>query len=445
MPIHITARITLICFIEKMPQSCLKYDKIHIWSLSFYFTEPSLRSPSMLSSKPSYLIFLVLLLFCIVVTKTKLLTVAYGHKIVTPMSKRLLSSDLKLEKLATLYLPFNYFVNGSAQFGYDSGAVEQIAYDPVDRIIYTAGDKIVQIIDLAHVNNPTIVSYKIFHDTAELTDIEYCNGFVLLARRDVGNGPDDIRPTSDCRKILIALEGEVYYNGIKLIDPLGGIGILTFRTSDLSRRYRYQIEHFTSFIDRAQDNTIAHDLEPESIALNDDETKAYISLQIVNIKYKKHIKQIKFNENNAIAEFDMKTDKITAIHPLGYKNWRFSKFDASDKDNGINIRSWPVLGMYQPDVIRYMNINGRGFIVSANEGSAKDFSGDVPNGFTEKVRAGSLTLSRKSPIKIWAKANGFENTILSPSNLGTYYSVYEQYIEIKSMILCHIRQNKMFS
>ncbi|MEL6273959.1 MAG: choice-of-anchor I family protein, partial [Bacteroidota bacterium] len=61
--------------------------------------------------------------------------------------------------------------------------------------------------------------------------------------------------------------------------------------------------------------------------------------------------------------------------------------DASNEDGVINITNHPVLGMYQPDAIAGYNVGGRAYIVTANEGDARDY-----DGFSEEVRVSSLTL-----------------------------------------------------
>lgn len=48
--------------------------------------------------------------------------------------------------------------------------------------------------------------------------------------------------------------------------------------------------------------------------------------------------------------------------------------DASDRDGGINITNWPVFGTYQPDAIANFTVNGQTFLVTANEGDARDFT-----------------------------------------------------------------------
>lgn len=64
---------------------------------------------------------------------------------------------------------------------------------------------------------------------------------------------------------------------------------------------------------------------------------------------------------------------------------RTGGLDASDKDNVANIRNWPVRGMYQPDAIASYSVGGQRYLVTANEGDARDYPG-----FAEEVRARSI-------------------------------------------------------
>lgn len=88
--------------------------------------------------------------------------------------------------------------------------------------------------------------------------------------------------------------------------------------------------------------------------------------------------------------------------------------DASDRDvpgssnSGIlNIRNWPVLGMYQPDAIASFQIAGQTYLVTANEGDARDYVG-----FNEEVRAGGLSLDPAS-----FAAQGFPDVSSGPGGL----------------------------
>lgn len=61
--------------------------------------------------------------------------------------------------------------------------------------------------------------------------------------------------------------------------------------------------------------------------------------------------------------------------------------DASDRDSRVNIRAWPVFGMYEPDAIAAFKHAGRTFLVTANEGDARDWPG-----LSEEVRVGAAAL-----------------------------------------------------
>jgi YVTN family beta-propeller protein len=58
--------------------------------------------------------------------------------------------------------------------------------------------------------------------------------------------------------------------------------------------------------------------------------------------------------------------------------------DSSDRDGGINIRNQPVFGLYQPDAIARYTYNGQTYLVTANEGDTREYTG-----FTDEIRAGS--------------------------------------------------------
>lgn len=59
--------------------------------------------------------------------------------------------------------------------------------------------------------------------------------------------------------------------------------------------------------------------------------------------------------------------------------------DASDRDNVINVRNWPVYGMYQPDGISNFRAGRKTYLVTANEGDARDYPG-----FAEEARARAI-------------------------------------------------------
>lgn len=67
--------------------------------------------------------------------------------------------------------------------------------------------------------------------------------------------------------------------------------------------------------------------------------------------------------------------------------------DPSDRDSGVGnlgayrMGNWPVYGMYQPDAIQAVEIGGQTYIVTANEGDARDY-----DTYVEEVRVGASSV-----------------------------------------------------
>jgi hypothetical protein len=193
----------------------------------------------------------------------------------------------------------------------------------------------------------------------------------------VGALPDMLTFTPDGTRVLVANEGEPNsYNRLDSIDPEGSVSIINITDINNLSVTNAGFTQFNSQIDQLRsagvrifgpNATVAQDLEPEYITVSEDSTKAWVSLQ----------------ENNAIALLDLVKNEITDVIPLGFKDHSLpgNGLDASDRDNTINIANWPVLGMYQPDGIASYRVNGKTYIVTANEGDARDY-----DGFSEEVR-----------------------------------------------------------
>ncbi len=118
---------------------------------------------------------------------------------------------------------------------------------------------------------------------------------------------------------------------------------------------------------------LARNLEPEYIAIAPNSSTAYVVCQ----------------ENNAIATIDLTTNTFTDIKALGFKDYSSGnyKMDASNTAGSVNIRNWPVYGMYQPDAMVAFEDNGQVYIATANEGDARDY-----DAYSEEDRVKDLTL-----------------------------------------------------
>ena len=195
----------------------------------------------------------------------------------------------------------------------------------------------------------------------------------------VGALPDMLTFDGDGERVLVANEGEpVSYlpgavnpeGSVSIVDLGRGVARATVRTADFRGFSKEQLlaQGVRVFGPGA---TAAQDLEPEYITMQG--RTAWVTLQ----------------EANAVAVLDVPTATITGIVPLGLKDHRVAGngLDASDRDNAINIATWPVFGMYQPDAIASFRVGPQQFLVTANEGDSR--SGDDFPGFNEEVRLGS--------------------------------------------------------
>ena len=208
----------------------------------------------------------------------------------------------------------------------------------------------------------------------------------LLKTLPAGATPDMVVFTPDGSALLVANEGEPNsYGQADSVDPEGSVTIVRFRHGlrHVRRLTAADVEtaRFTRFNDRVPPGvrvfgpgaTAAQDFEPEYITVSEDSRTAYVTLQ----------------ENNAIATVDVRRATVRSVDPLGYKNHarRPNGMDASDRDDAINITTRPVSGMYQPDAISSYSEFGHTFLVTANEGDAREYEG-----FVEAARVGSLSL-----------------------------------------------------
>ncbi|WP_249399718.1 choice-of-anchor I family protein [Corynebacterium qintianiae] len=173
--------------------------------------------------------------------------------------------------------------------------------------------------------------------------------------------------TTDGKYALVANEGEPAED--YTVDPEGSVSVIALggelkasaqadvRTADFTRFNAEGVlpEGVHVFGQVGGSTTVAQNLEPEYITVSGG--KAYVSLQ----------------ENNAIAVIDIASANVDDIFPIGYQDRTTVAFDSSDKDGGINFRTWPIKGILQPDAVASYSTGGQTFIVTANEGDARDW------------------------------------------------------------------------
>lgn len=297
---------------------------------------------------------------------------------------------------------------GSYQTGkFNVSAAEIAAYEPTSHRVYISGatEAKVWIVDISNPAAPVKVgicdcstlggsvnSVAVYGNVVAIA----VEGFVktdagkvalfdlngnFIKAVTVGALPDMLTFTHDGKFVLTCNEGEP--NDSYTIDPEGSVSIVDMRNG--AQNATVQTAEFKAYIGtenflRSQGIRIfgpnanaAQDFEPEYLAVSDDNTRAYVTLQ----------------ENNAIACIDIPNASVIWVKALGTKDHMLAgnELDASDKDSKINIQNWPVYGLYLPDAIAQFKHNGRNYFVTANEGDSRDYSG-----FSEEARVSDLTL-----------------------------------------------------
>jgi len=195
---------------------------------------------------------------------------------------------------------------------------------------------------------------------------------------EVGNLPDMVTFTPDASKVLTANEGEP--SGDYNIDPEGSISVITIvdnTPSDTSTNISFsefngkqaelelQGMHFPNPSGRIINGTlisttVAQDLEPEYITTTNE--VAYVTLQ----------------ENNGLAIVDLSDNSVKVIG-LGFKNWSAFQIDGME-DGTVSFGQYDNLyGMYMPDTIASFQWKDANFLVTANEGDAREYFFDTLN------------------------------------------------------------------
>lgn len=245
-------------------------------------------------------------------------------------------------------------------------------------------------IDLSTYGTEGPTSVATFGDfvVAAVSNGPEADGVVIFMNKDgnnissvtVGNLPDNASFTPDGTKIVVANEGQP--NADYSIDPEGSISVINM-TAGFGNITQTDVTNinFNAFDANIADlkasgvrifgpgSSVSQDLEPEYITYSDDSKKAWVSLQ----------------ENNAIAEIDLSTNTITSVFPLGLKDHSLpnNTIDTSNDTDFVFHANWPIKGMFMPDAIASYTVNGTTYIVTANEGDAREY-----DTFEEEIKVG---------------------------------------------------------
>lgn len=292
---------------------------------------------------------------------------------------------------------------GTYQSGiYNQAGAEIVTYDAGSHRAFTvnAFSGEVDVLDLSDPTRPVkIATIDVSSVGAEANSIAVRNGIVAVAVQNpvatepssvalldlggniitsvrVGALPDALTFSPDGNWILVVNEGEPREDytidpegSISIIDVSGGAASVTqdhVRTADF-RAFNGREDELRALGIRifGPGASAAQDFEPEWVEVASDNRTAYASLQ----------------ENNAIAVIDIETATVTAVLPLGFKDWSANGpwsgagFDSS-RAGDVAFRHWPVFGVFMPDTIRLYETNGETYIITANEGDARAYDVD---------------------------------------------------------------------
>ncbi|WP_051227490.1 choice-of-anchor I family protein [Oceanospirillum beijerinckii] len=221
------------------------------------------------------------------------------------------------------------------------------------------------------VTNPDIGGGQVLLYSAEGQFIDAAN---------VGHLPDMVRFVSPT-KLLVANEGEPTDD--YKTDPEGSVSFITLNESKKVAKVTTQgfaLIPMNGQVRIKPGSTAAQDLEPEYIAVSKDGKKAWVSLQ----------------ENNALGLIDLEKEQITEVKDLGSVRIRGQQMDISDDGKANPTASNPdnIYSLYQPDTIASYHVNGKDYVVTANEGDDREYDGWEDYTKTKKLKTLSPELKQ---------------------------------------------------
>ena len=183
----------------------------------------------------------------------------------------------------------------------------------------------------------------------------------LEALVETGAQPDMVTFAGD-GVVLTADEGEPREGyGENIADPKGSVTVVDVESQEST------VVDFTAF-DSQRDqlaeagivlkkgSTPSVDLEPEYIAVSGG--KAYVTLQ----------------ENNAIAVLDIDSQTFDGVYSAGFEDHSTTAIDLDKKDDAYDPQTYEsLLGIRMPDGIAVFTVEGATYLVTANEGDAREW------------------------------------------------------------------------
>ena len=312
-----------------------------------------------------------------------------------------------LAPVRSLEIELNY-IGSFDPSGASTSTCEIVVHDPVSQRLFTTS-AIAGFLDIINFSNPaapTLVSSINMNTYGGVTSVAVKNGVVAVASPNadetlngsvvffdtngtflkqvtVGALPDMITFSPDGTKVMTANEGQP--NANYSIDPEGSVSIINIAggipnlnqsnvTTLLFTAYNTQeTALIASGVRKLKlTSTLSQDFEPEFITISADSQKAWVTLQ----------------ENNAIVEINLTTSTISDIWALGAKDVSIpgNGMDISDNNGQVLIANWPIKAFYMPDAVANYTVGGTTYLVTANEGDEKEYTG-----FVERTTVGAST------------------------------------------------------
>ncbi|KQT36331.1 choice-of-anchor I family protein [Methylophilus sp. Leaf414] len=312
------------------------------------------------------------------------------------MKKITVMLALALSTMSAAQAATTYQISKEWSFAHSgSGYLAEIpAYDAITNTIWVAGVKgvdvlnastgsLVQRIDTSAFGSINSVSIKNglaafaienntrtnagivqLYDTSSRSLAAGTNSFT------VGALPDMLTFTHDGSKILVANEGtpdtygkrigtDVPRNyGAAANDPVGSVTVIDVASRTVAATAT--LNGVPTSGSHIRTNT-GMNFEPEYIAVSQDGSKAYVTLQ----------------EANAIGILDLHTNTFTNVVGLGAKDFSQPGNTLDPSNNGtVSFVNANVKGLYMPDGIDTYSAGGKTYLVMANEGDFREDDGD---------------------------------------------------------------------
>ena len=292
--------------------------------------------------------------------------------------------------------------------GASTSTCEIVVHDPASQRLFTTS-AVAGFLDIINFSNPaapSVITSVDMNSYGGVTSVAVKNGIVAVASPNadesldgsvvffdtngvflkqvtVGALPDMITFSPDGTKVMTANEGQPNADysidpegSVSIIDISGGISALSQTNVTTLLFTSYNAQEATLLASGVRklkaSSTLSQDFEPEYITISADSQKAWVTLQ----------------ENNAMVEINLANSTFTDIWALGTKDVSLpgNGMDISDNNGQVLIANWPIQAFYMPDAVANYTIGGTTYLVTANEGDEKEYTG-----FVERTTVGAAT------------------------------------------------------